>query len=360
MINVTKSNLPPLDEYLEYLSKIWSRNQLTNQGPLVVELQLKLIDYLSSKYLFFVSNGTIAIQIAIKVLALSGDIITTPFSYVATTSSIVWENCNPIFVDIENDSLNIDYRKIEKAITKNTVAILATHVYGNPCNVTEIEKIANKYNLKVIYDAAHSFGVKHKGKHLCNYGHISTLSFHATKLFHTVEGGALVTSDKELSEKISYHMNFGHNGTESFLGLGINGKNSEFHAAMGLCNIKIVDKAIELRRIISDRYDENIMKSSKLVKPTLLPETEYNYSYYPIIFESEEKLLLAMNFLNKNDIFPRRYFYPSLTKLPYINNKFDTSIAESISSRVLCLPIYNDLPLDSVDDICRIINEVLE
>src|SRR5688572_25479009 len=235
MINVTKSFLPPIEEYVKYLEGIWERCHLTNHGPLVNELEEKLKTYLGVKNFFYLNNGTIAIQLAIKALDITGEVITTPFSYVATCSSIVWENAKPVFVDIDPGNFTIDATKIEAAITPRTSAILATHVYGIPCNVEEIDRIAKKHKLKVVYDAAHAFGVEYKGASLLNYGHISTLSFHATKLFHTVEGGGITTNDDELAHRIAYMRNFGHKGQEEFWGLGINGKSSEFHAAMGLC-----------------------------------------------------------------------------------------------------------------------------
>jgi dTDP-4-amino-4,6-dideoxygalactose transaminase len=238
MIPVTKPFSPPIAEYTKLLEGVWERHWFTNNGPLVNELELQLKTYLNLPHLLFLNNGTIALQIAIKALELKGDIITTPFSYVATTSSIVWEGCNPVFVDIDPQTLNIDPTKIEAAIKPNTTAILATHVYGNPCDIDAIQKIADKYKLKVIYDAAHCFGTLYKGKSVFAYGDISTTSFHSTKLFHTVEGGAVFTMNPDLLKKLSYLRNFGHEGPEHFAEVGINGKNSEFHAAMGLCNLK--------------------------------------------------------------------------------------------------------------------------
>jgi len=357
MINVTKPKLPPLDEYVQYLRGIWEREQLTNNGPLVLELEAKLREFLNVQYLWFLSNGTVALQIAIKALNLKGEIITTPFSYVATTSSIVWENCEPIFVDIEPDSLTIDPNLIEDKITESTSAILATHVYGNPCDVLAIQKIANAHNLKVIYDAAHAFGVKYKGSSILEYGDFSTLSFHATKLFHTVEGGAIVTNNPDLAHKASYLRNFGHNGQEEFFGLGINGKNSEFHAAMGLCLLPMVKDIISCRKKISEKYDE-LLKDIPIAKPKIREYTEYNYSYYPIFFKSEESLLRVRANLNKRGIFPRRYFYPSLSKLPYVSNQH-VPVSEDVSRRVLCLPLFLGLEDDKISEISDIIRESL-
>lgn len=357
MIPVTKSFLPPIEEYCHYLQKIWESNQLTNNGAMVQELEAKLKAYLGVKHLFFVSNGTIALQIAIKALDLHDEVITTPFSYVATTSSLVWEGCQPVFVDIDPNTLCIDPDLIEAAITPRTTAILATHVYGIPCDVEKIQSIAEGHQLKVIYDAAHTFGVKYLGRSLVSYGDISTLSFHATKLFHTVEGGAIITDDDELAHRISYMRNFGHNGQEAFWGIGVNGKNSEFHAAMGLCNLSHLQEIITSRQQIFAWYDE-LIKDSGLTRPALPEKTEYNYAYHPVIFPSEEKLIMAKNLLNQEDIFPRRYFFPCLNSLPYVAQS-QFPVAENVSPRVLCLPLYPDLEFESVRNIVRIIGECL-
>jgi dTDP-4-amino-4,6-dideoxygalactose transaminase len=349
VIPVTKSYLPPIEEYIEYLKNIWQANQLTNNGPLVQELEHKLKDYLGVKHLFFVSNGTIAEQIAIKALDLHGEVITTPFSYVATTSSIVWEGCQPVFVDIDPKTLCIDPELIEAAITPRTSAIIATHVYGIPCAVEKIQAIAQKYEIKVIYDAAHTFGVKYKGKSLVSYGDISTLSFHATKLFHTVEGGAIITDDDDLAHRISYMRNFGHKGQEDFWGLGINGKNSEFHAAMGLCNLPHIEEIISARSQVSCWYDE-LLVGSGLTRPIIPEDTEYNYSYYPVLFPSESELLKAKHLLNEKQIFPRRYFFPSLNNLPYLGYSVFPK-AKDLSYRVLCLPLYMNLVYDDLKKI---------
>ncbi|HEX3933758.1 MAG TPA: DegT/DnrJ/EryC1/StrS family aminotransferase [Puia sp.] len=361
MINVTKSYLPPLEEYVKYLEGIWERGHLTNHGPLVNELEEKLRQYLGVRHFFFVNNGTIAIQIAIKALNLQGEIITTPFSYVATTSSIAWENCTPVFVDIDPDNFTIDASKIEAAITPATTAILATHVYGIPCLVKDIEAIAVRHGLKVIYDAAHAFGVGYDGKGIMNYGDISTLSFHATKLFHTVEGGAIMTNDDALAHRIGYMRNFGHKGQEDFWGLGINGKSSEFHAAMGLCMFPQIEAILGSRKTLSLAYDQCLDELKVNVKRPRLPQgTDYNYAYYPVVFESEKQLLSVRDNLNAAYIYPRRYFYPSLHTLPYVKPGRPLPQTESVSARVLCLPLYHDLQVDSIKKICHIMAEVLK
>lgn len=353
MINVTTPFLPPIDEYKAYIEQIWERKWLTNNGPLVNELELRLKQILDVDHLLFLNNGTIALQIAIKALKLKGEIITTPFSYVATTSSIIWEGCNPVFVDIDPETLNIDHTKFEAAITKNTSAIIATHTYGNPCYIDEIQAIADKYQLKVIYDAAHCFGTKYKGKSVYSYGDISTASFHATKLFHTIEGGAVFTKDPELLKKMAHMRNFGHNGPEDFAEVGINGKNSEFHAAMGLVNLKHIESIVENRKNQYDRYNE-WMKHLKLKNIKLTPNSVFNFSYYPVIFESEPALLKAVEMLNGHWIYPRRYFYPTLNNLKYVN-KYSTPFCDEIGSKVLCLPVYHKLSMEDIDFICRLL-----
>jgi dTDP-4-amino-4,6-dideoxygalactose transaminase len=255
MIPTTRPFLPPQKEYEKYLDGIWQRQWLTNMGPLASSLEMQLKDYLAVKHLLFVTNGTVALQMAIKALLLKGEIITTPFSYVATTSSIVCEGCTPIFVDIDPHSLNIDATKIEASITDRTSAILATHVYGNPCDVVAIEQIAKKHNLKVIYDGAHAFGVKIFGKSIFEYGDISTCSLHATKLYHSIEGGLIITKDSKLLKRLAFTRNFGHDGPDAFAELGWNGKNSEFHAAMGLVNLNYITAIHNKRKELSEAYD---------------------------------------------------------------------------------------------------------
>ena len=356
MIPVTKPFLPPKEEYDAYTDGIWKRNWLTNNGPLVNELELKLKEYLGLKHLLYVTNGTIAIQMAIKALGLKGDIITTPFSYVATTSSIVWEGCNPVFVDIDRETLNIDPAKIEAAITPNTSAILATHVYGNSCHIEKIETIAKKYNLKVIYDGAHAFGVNYKGRSIFTYGDIVTTSFHATKLYHTIEGGAVFTNDPALLKKLAYLRNFGHDGPEKFSDLGVNGKNSEFHAAMGLVNLKYISDIIQKRKAICERYDNRLEKLNA-TKPRLMKDCTANYAYYTVILDSKDLLLRMLERLNRANIFPRRYFYPSLGTLPYVKH-YDLPLTNDISERVICLPLYTDLSIEEVDLIGRLMLRV--
>jgi dTDP-4-amino-4,6-dideoxygalactose transaminase len=352
-IDVTKVFLPPIGEYEKYLEQIWKSSQVTNQGPLVGELEKKLLAYLGVANFQFVTNGTLALQIGLKALEIDdGEVITTPFSYVATTSSILWERCSPVFVDIEPQTFCIDANKIEAAITDKTKAIMAVHVFGYPCEVEKIESIAQKHNLKVIYDGAHAFGVTYKGKSLLSYGDVSMTSFHATKLFNTIEGGALITKNKALNDKIDLIKRFGHNGYKHYM-LGLNAKASEFQAAMGLCNLKYLNENIEKRKKASELYDQ--LLGSTLEKPVVDTSTKYNYAYYPILFESEEQLLKKEEELNQENIFPRRYFYPSLTQLPYLPNKQKCSVSEDVASRVICLPLYADLEEKDI----RRISEIL-
>jgi dTDP-4-amino-4,6-dideoxygalactose transaminase len=353
MINVTKPFLPPIEEFNELIKDIWTRGWLTNNGPLVNELEILLKSYFRVPHLLYLNNGTIALQIAIKALNLKGDIITTPFSYVATTSTIVWEGCNPVFADIDPLTLNIDPAKIESVITPKTTAILATHVYGNPCDIDAIKLIADKHHLKVIYDAAHCFGTTYKNESVFAFGDISTTSFHATKLFHTVEGGAVFTPDANLLKTMSYLRNFGHSSYEEFASIGINGKNSEFHAAMGICNMKYIDGILESRKFIYETYMVKLAGLDvQYIK--INPKSKWNHSYFPIIFKSEAALLKAMEALKSNWIYPRRYFFPSLSSLDYVT-KGNTPISEDISSRVLCLPVYYGLTEEEINFIARIL-----
>ena len=357
MIPVTKTFLPPINEYQAILNRAWEKQWITNRGELVLELEDKLKSYLEIDNIIITNNGTIPLQIAIKVLGLKGEIITTPFSYVATTASIVWENCTPVFVDIHPEYLTIDEKKIEEVITSRTTAILATHVFGNPCDVDAIEAIAKKHNLKVIYDAAHCFGVKYTNKSIFNYGDISTCSFHATKLFHTGEGGAMFCNNDELNDKLFYSHNFGHNGPLEFYGLGINGKISELQAAMGLAVFPYMDKIVASRKKIANFYDDHIPADS-LQKLKIRENTSWNYSYYPVIFESEDQLLRVLEALSKEDIFPRRYFYPSLNTIPYVHGS-SMPISESIAQRIICLPVFYELSMKDLDIICKIITSAI-
>ncbi len=352
-IFVTKSFLPPKDEYFSYLNKIFNNCQLTNQGPLLKELEEKLTNFLNVKNFHYVTNGTIAIQIALKALGIeSGEIITTPFSYVATTSSILWEHCKPVFVDIEPDNFTIDPEKIESVISENTKAIMPVHVFGYACNIEKIQEIAKKYNLKVIYDAAHAFASKYKNKSLLSYGDISTCSFHSTKLFHTVEGGACIVKDDKISERLELIKRFGHQGDNHYT-LGINAKQSEFHAAMGLSNLPYIKEIINKRKIICDIYD-TLLKDC-IQRPKQQSNVEYNYAYYPVVFKNEKELLKVFKALNEEQIFPRRYFYPSLNTLPYLTDKINCNISEDISLRIACLPLYPDLNINIVEKISNII-----
>lgn len=356
IINVTQTYLPPFEEFSALLQNTWQTRWVTNQGPLAEELELRLKEYLGLKHLLLVSNGTIALQLAIKALGLKGEIITTPFSYVATATSIVWENCKPVFCDINERDFCIDVAKIESLITKDTSAILPTHVYGFPCDTESIRSIAKKHKLKVIYDGAHSFGVRSGGKSLLSYGDISTVSFHATKLFHTIEGGAVVTDDDELAEKLFLFRAFGHRDDE-YICMGINARTSELHAAVGLCNLPRVESFIDSRRELNELYRKNLVLDN-IGFPVIPEGINYNYSYFPVLFNSEETVLRIKEVLSKNGINTRRYFFPSLNTLEYLNPSVCMT-SERIASRVLCLPMYQELSKDDVIRICNLITEIL-
>jgi len=356
MIPVTKSFVPPIEEYSAILKPVFDSGWLTNRGKLVLELEEKLKKFLQIKDILITNNGTIPLQIALKLLGNGGEIITTPFSYIATSSSIIWENCTPVYVDIHPEYLTIDENKIEEAITPKTTCILATHVYGNPCNTVAIEQIAHKHNIKVIYDAAHCFAVNYRGKSIFEYGDISTCSFHATKLFHTGEGGAIICNNESFKNQVYYSHNFGHNGPLEFHGLGINGKISELNAAMGLAVLQYMTQIINERKRVCNIYD-NQLNFNKLRKFKLREGTEWNYIYYPIVFESEEVLLKAEKLLKDNNIMPRRYFYPSLNTIGFTGNQ-KMKISEDIASRIMCLPLYFQLDFKDQQLICNLINSV--
>jgi dTDP-4-amino-4,6-dideoxygalactose transaminase len=353
MITVTKTYLPPIEEYNALVKKAFDNQWLTNRGELIELLEEKLKVYLKIDWITITNNGTVPLQIALKLFGKGGEIITTPFSYVATTSAIVWENCTPVFVDIHPDYLTIDETKIEQAITSRTTCILATHVFGNPCNVDVIDAIAKKHNLKVIYDAAHCFGVEYDNKSIFEFGDVSTCSFHATKLFHTAEGGAMFTKNKELQRQLFYSHNFGHDGPLAFHGLGINGKISELQAAMGLAVFPYMEEILAERKKVVDLYD-TLLDFSKFKKLKIRENTKWNYSYYPIILESEEQLLQVQKRMNDNQIFPRRYFYPSLNTIPYVQNT-PMPISEDTAKRILCLPLYVGLSKNEIEKIASII-----
>jgi dTDP-4-amino-4,6-dideoxygalactose transaminase len=357
VINVTQTFLPPIDEYTSQVQRAYNNHWLTNRGELVKELESKLMDYLQLDNILIMNNGTVPLQIALKLLGQEGEIITTPFSYVATTAAIVWENCIPVFVDIHPEYLTIDETKIEAAITEKTTCILATHVFGNPCHIDAIDAIAQKHNLKVIYDAAHCFGVNYKGKSIFDYGDVSTCSFHATKLFHTGEGGAVFCKDKALKQKIFYSHNFGHSSPTTFHGVGINAKISELQAAMGLAVYPYLNEILASRKEAVVFYNNNL-EFRKISKLKLREDTNWNYSYYPVIFESETALLNAQKALNAEQIFPRRYFYPSLNTVNFVKHiKMD--ISDTVASRVLCLPLYVGLEKLAIKAIVSILNNNL-
>ncbi|MCY7349160.1 MAG: DegT/DnrJ/EryC1/StrS family aminotransferase [Cytophagaceae bacterium] len=359
MIHVTKTFLPPLETYQAYIQGIWERVQLTNSGPLCLELERQLKAYLGVKHLFFCSNGTVAIQVALKALDVSKAVITTPFSYCATSHVVLWENADMIFADVDPGSLCIDPEQVEARITPQTQAILATHVYGIPCAVDALADIARRHSLKLIYDGAHAFGVNLNGRSLLSYGDVSTCSFHATKLFHTVEGGAIITNDDEVAAKIKLYRSFGHVGDDYF-SIGINAKNSEFHAAMGLCNLPFVPEIIERRRAVCAQYDALLLEEGVMTRPEIPAELDYNFAYYPVFFSNEAQMQAVRDALSEQEIFTRRYFYPSLNTLDFMPDYQACPVSEDMASRVLCLPLYHDLSTDDVDRIARIVLETVK
>ena len=358
-INVTQPSLPPLDDYVEYLKVIWKTGVLTHNGPLVRKLEHEISNYLNQKTIICVSNGTCALQLAIRALDLSGEIITTPFTYIATANIIAWENCKPVFVDIDSQTWNIDPNKIEEKITDQTSAILPVHVFSAPCEVGRIETIASKNNLKVIYDAAHAFGVNHSGKSILQYGDVSAISFHATKLFNTAEGGACFTDDKIIEERIRRMRFFGFDKMNNILDNGMNAKMTEISAGLGLANIKYLDQVKKNRKRKYELF-RSILKDLPYIKFQNYKADEYNYSYMPVVFEREQILLKIQDKLKANNIFPKRYFYPSLNKLSIFQPQDSLPVSENISRRILCLPLYDTLPINQIERICQYISEVLK
>ncbi|MCS6153481.1 DegT/DnrJ/EryC1/StrS family aminotransferase [Shewanella baltica] len=356
-IFVTQPMLAPLEEVTSYLKEVWNTGILTHNGPLVKKLELDLIGKLDISNIALVTNGTIALQIAIRALELKGEIITTPFSWVATVSAIKWEGCTPIFCDIDSNSLNIDVNKIESLITENTVAIMPVHVFGNPCEVEKIHAIAEKYGLKVIYDAAHAVGTKYKNQSVLLSGDISAISLHGTKLFNTAEGGACISNTAELHEKVKRIRFFGHDDNKNVVEDGLNGKLTEVHAALGLANLKYFDDVLRDREYKYNIYKSNLSKNK--VSFQKLNGDGCNFSYFPIIFENEKILLKIEEMLNNNNIFPRRYFYPSLNLLSDIVEYSSMPISESVSKRILCLPLYYSLSYEDIEFICNLIIEEL-
>ena len=356
-IYITKPSLGSLEQYHQLLEQVWNSRQLTNSGPLAMQLERELASTLQVQFPLLVSNGTIALHVAIRALELQNcEIITTPFTWVSSASSIVWEQCTPVFVDVDKATFNIDPQKIEAAITDRTKAILAVHVFSNPCDVVAIESIAAKYNLKVIYDAAHAFAVRVGDKSIFEYGDISTASFHATKVFNTAEGGAVFSSTKELYEMVHSVRDFGFDRARDIVRLGTNGKMSELSAALGLVNLPIVADCIAKRKERYGRY-KNILGNR--VQYQQYDEQAYNYAYMPVVFEDEDSLLQVMEGLNAIDVYPRRYFHPSLSEMNKVFDKPNTPMADAISKRILCLPLYPDLAMEHVEAIANEIVSIL-
>lgn len=353
VINVTKTHLPAREKLNRYIDRIYDSNWLTNNGPLAKELTARLEAYLSVQNLLLVSNGTLALQIAYRALGITKQAVTTPFSFVATTSSLVWEGIEPIFADIDPKTFCIDPKEIEKAITPETQAIVPVHVFGNACEIEAIETITQKHGLKTVYDAAHAFGVQYKGKSILSYGDASTLSFHATKVFHTIEGGAIVFKDREVYERARLMINFGIDGPDSVATLGINAKMNEFQAAMGLAVLDEMEQIISGRQAVWTQYESNLKGKLQLQEGN--PDCTNNYAYFPVVFESEEALLQAKEEMNRNHINPRRYFYPSLDKVPYCDGQ-NNPCSSDISARILCLPLNPTLAVGVQKDIIRILD----
>lgn len=360
MIPVTRTFLPPLEEFTARLEAVWASGWITNNGAQVKELTAALKSRLDAPNLVVVGNGTLALQLAIRALGLEGEIVTTPYSYVASVTSVLWEGCEPVFADIDESTLCIDPQALEAAVGPRTSAILATHVYGLPCDVHAIERIAKRHGLRVIYDAAHAFGVKLEGSAIVGFGDVSALSFHATKPFHTAEGGALVCRDPSVARQAELLRAFGHVGEDDYIRDGINAKMSELHAALGLCMLPRMDEIVASRREASERYDRLLAGVDvRRIQPPA--NVEYNFAYYPVIFGSHEAMMRVREALIAAAIGPRRYFYPSLNRLPYLaaHQRRPCPVSESVSERVLCLPLYAGLEASDVEKVARTVRAAL-
>ncbi|MEW6562863.1 MAG: DegT/DnrJ/EryC1/StrS family aminotransferase [Pseudomonadota bacterium] len=363
-IYVTKPYLPPLEEFMPYLEQIWHDKNLTNCGPFHHQLERALCDYLGVEHIALFTNGTIALVTALQSLRITGEVITTPYSFVATSHSLLWNGIKPVFVDIDPVTLNLDPARIEAAITPQTTAIMPVHCYGHPCNVQAIQEIADNYNLRVIYDAAHAFGVRDANGSILRHGDLSVLSFHATKVFNTFEGGAIVCPDAKTKVRIDQLKNFGHVGETNVVAPGINGKMSEFNAALGLLQLKHVDEAISRRKAIDARYRSLLNGVSGIRCLTESGERVSNYAYFPVLVTEEYPL--SRDELNDRmreiGIYPRRYFYPLISEFPMYRGLPSASaenlpVAMRLSRQILCLPIYPDLDMESVERICSFIAE---
>jgi dTDP-4-amino-4,6-dideoxygalactose transaminase len=361
-IYVTKPFLPPLDDFIPYLEKIWNSRILTNKGPFHQEFETALATFLGVKHLSLFANGTIALVTALQALRISGEVITTPYSFVATAHSLLWNGIKPVFADIDPDTLNIDPKKIEEAITPQTTAILPVHCYGNPCDVNRIETIADNYNIKVIYDAAHAFGVKFHNSSILNHGDLSVLSFHATKVFTTFEGGAIVCSDAKTKQHIDNLKNFGFVNETTVVASGINGKMNEFAAALGLLQLKHIDNALSIRKKIDIRYRNFLEGVPGLRCVGKVSQTISNFAYFPLLVESNYPLSRDEVYckLRDNGIYARRYFYPLISDFPMYRGlesakRKNLPVANDISTKIICLPIFPDLSNKDVDKIVNIL-----
>lgn len=360
MINVTKTTLPPIHKYIKYLRKVWANNWVTNKGEFSIRLEKELEQYLKVKNLLVVSNGTVAMQLAFKALDLKGEVITTPFTFPATANSLIWEGLKPVFADIDPETFNIDPREIEKKITKETCAILAVHVFGNPCDVEAIEKIAKIYNLKVIYDSAHAFGVEFKGKSILSWGDINTLSFHAAKVFHTVEGGGVITQNKENYQRVDLLRNHGIETYDKVVLPGINAKMNELEAIMGLCVLDEFDKQVAKRYEIYQKYLSAFSNNKFRIQKLNNDLTKYTYPYFPVCFSSQKARDHIFKVLLKHGIRARKYFYPPAHELPYINNEgYSLPNATLVSHTILCLPLYATLSREDQQRVINLIKKTL-
>lgn len=363
-IYVTRSSMPPFEEYVEMIKNLWDSHWLTNMGKYHQELENKLREYLDIDKISLMTNGHMALELAIQAMGLKGEVITTPFTFISTTHAIVRNGLKPVFCDINPKDYTIDVKKIESLITEKTCAILAVHVYGSICDIEEIQRIANKHNLKVIYDAAHAFGIRYKGRSMVSYGDVSVLSFHATKVFNTIEGGAVIYNNEIVGRELYKLKNFGIRNEEIIDGVGTNAKMDEFRAIMGICNINYIDNEIEKRKKIFERYKELLSGINGISLLEIQKHVDSNYAYLPVVFDECKCGYTrdgVYDILKKHNIYARKYFYPLTNEVECYRDCYDvdkTPMAKSISRRVLTLPLYADLEFQSVEKICGIIKKI--
>ncbi|MEM1083903.1 MAG: DegT/DnrJ/EryC1/StrS family aminotransferase [Verrucomicrobiota bacterium] len=357
-VHVTEPFLPPLEEYTRLLGEIWERGWVTNHGPVLQQLERGLAEHLElDSRVICIANGGLGLQIALKALGVRGEVVTTPFSYIATASCPLWDGCSVKYADIDEETLTLDVAAVESTITADTEAILATHVFGNPCDVEAFRDLGEKHGIPVVYDAAHAFGVRYAGESVLRWGNASMVSTHATKFFNTIEGGFVCSMNPEIEKKMEWMRRFGHDGPYEFHGVGLNAKLSELHAAVGILNLQRIQSIIEVRKKATELYDELLAGSDSVAFAMTIREgAEWNYAYYPVLYRSEAELVQAIERFGKVGIYPRRYFWPTLERALGTGDGSDTPIAKDVSDRILCLPLSASITNETIERVVSLVD----